>query len=147
MLSGQLNDFQLGEFQPRQRPNRTLNNFLTISFCLSWIWIAFVGSVDTYLTIYLQLILEESEQNPLARFILDKTNWNVSLFIGIKMFATIMVLGTLALLFLWKRKWAMTAVYSIAIFQAGLLFYLIYDHHHGLSSFFRIAEFFNFQGF
>lgn len=103
--------------------------------------------MDTYLTVYLQFILQESEQNPIACFILDMTNWNVSLFIGIKMFGTILVLGTLALLFLWKKKWGMTAAYAIAIFQTGLLFYLVYDHHQGLSSFLHLSELFRFKGF
>jgi hypothetical protein len=98
-------------------------------FCFSvlWLWIAFVSSFDTYLTVHLQNELELSEQNLIARAILEADDWNVSRFIGLKMFLTIFVMGFLSFVYSFNKKYAFTAIYLIAIFQTSLFLYLLHD--------------------
>lgn len=98
-------------------------------------WIAFVSSFDTYLTVHLKDSLKENEQNPIARLIMTADNWNVSMFIGLKMFGTIFSLGILVAIFCCHKRCAFSTIFSIAIFQTLLLLYLLYDHRNGIISF------------
>lgn len=94
---------------------------------------AFVSSYDAYLTVRLRSVIHDSEQNPIARFIMSMDNWDVSLFIGFKMYGTILVLGFLSLMYLVNKKYAFTTVIALALFQTGLLLYLLYDLKEGFS--------------
>ena len=96
-------------------------------FCFLWMWIAAVSSFDVYLTINLHDVMKECEQNPIARAILEYDNWNVSRFVGIKMFNTIFVLGVLIAAYYFNKKHAYSFIFSIAFFQTVLIFYLLYD--------------------
>ena len=93
------------------------------SFC--WIFIGAVGALDTHLTVKLRDGLKENEQNPIARMILSFDGWDVSRFIGVKMFGTILVLGFLIWIFRKHKKYGLIFVVSLAVFQAMLLFYLL----------------------
>lgn len=84
-----------------------------------------VGSIDTGLTVHLRDVLEHTEQNPVARLILASDGWEVSRFIGLKMFGTILVLGIVTYLFKRNAKCGLTVVFTIATFQAFLLLYLL----------------------
>ena len=108
-----------------QKKKNKLNKF-SFLFSVLWIWIAFVSSFDVYLTILLADVIKESEQNPFARFILHRDNWNVSRFIGIKMFCTIFVLGILIAAYYFSKKHAYSIIFSIALFQTLLILYLTF---------------------
>lgn len=64
------------------------------------------------------------EENPIARLILDADHWDVSRFIGIKMFCTILVLGICVAIYSKHKKAAVTVAAGLAVFQAYLLIYL-----------------------
>lgn len=83
-----------------------------------------VGAIDTELTVRLRDGLEENEKNPIARMILASDGWEVSRFIGLKMFGTILVLGIVICLFKRDAKRGLIIVGSLAVFQAFLLLYL-----------------------
>ena len=101
-------------------------NRFSFLFCFLWIWIAFVSSFDVYLTIRLEDVIKESEQNPIARAIMEYDDWNVSKFIGIKMFCTIFVLGVLTATYFFSKKHAYSIILSIALFQTILIWYLTF---------------------
>ena len=100
------------------------SNTNIILFSICWLFIGAVGSLDTHLTVKLRDGLEENEINPVARMILWVDNWDVSLFVGIKMFSTIIVLGML-IWFFKHTKYGSIIVVTVAIFQLLLLFYLL----------------------
>jgi len=83
-----------------------------------------VGAIDTELTVRLRDGLEENEKNPIARMILASDGWEVSRFVGLKMFGTILVLGIVICLFKRDAKHGLIIVCSLAAFQAFLLLYL-----------------------
>jgi len=87
--------------------------------------VGIVGAIDTGLTVSLRDGLKDNERNPIARYILSYDNWEVSRFIGLKMFGTILVLGIVICLFKRNAKRGLIIVSSLAIFQALLLFYLL----------------------
>lgn len=79
----------------------------------------------------LRATIRDSEENPIARYIMSLDNWDVSLFIGLKMFGTLLALWILHWLFIVNRKMAIVVAFAIAIFQAFLMFYFLYDHRMG----------------
>ena len=76
------------------------------------------------LTVRLQSHLQENEQNPIARWILESYNWEVSSFIGIKTFTTILVLGILAWFYDNHQDYSLLIAFGIVLFQTFLLIYL-----------------------
>lgn len=102
-------------------------------FFILWAWIALVSSYDSYLTVKLRSVMRDSEQNPIARYIMSKDHWDVSMFIGFKMYGTIIVLGFLSLMYSINKKYAFTIAIVLALFQTGLLFYLLCDTRDGFS--------------
>lgn len=56
--------------------------------------------------------------------ILASDGWEVSRFVGLKMFGTILVLGIVICLFKRDAKHGLVIIGTLAIFQALLLFYL-----------------------
>lgn len=104
----------------------TKNNVHSLIFTMCWIFIGGVGAIDTFLTIKLSEGLIHNEQNPIARFILQSDNWDVSKFIGLKMFGTILVLGIVVCIFKRHSNYGLMIVSGIATFQALLLLYLLW---------------------
>jgi hypothetical protein len=102
-----------------------LNNFHFFIFSICWIFVGIVGAVDAGLTVYLREGLKENEQNPIARIILANDDWDVSRFIGLKMFGTILVLGMVICIFKINTKYGLTIIVSLSIFQGLLLVYLL----------------------
>lgn len=106
------------------KSNKKCTNFNVILFSICWLFIGAVGSLDTHLTVKLRDGLIENEINPVARMILSVDDWDVSLFVGIKMFSTIIVLGILVW-FQKHTKYGSIIIVPLAIFQLLLLFYLL----------------------
>jgi hypothetical protein len=90
---------------------------------LLWLWIGFVSSVDSYLVIRYQNSMGDHEQNPIARWIMSEDGWDVSRFIGMKMFLTITILGFLLTLYSHHKKIGYTVMLALAVFQTALLWY------------------------
>lgn len=84
-----------------------------------------MGAIDTGLTVHLRDGLKENERNPVARMILASDGWEVSRFIGLKMFGTILVLGIVICLFKRDAKHGLIVIGTLAAFQALLLLYLL----------------------
>jgi hypothetical protein len=99
--------------------------FMNIFF-ICWIFIGAVGALDTYFTVKFRNFMKEQEQNPIARIIMSIDQWDVSGFIGIKMFTTIVVLGFLMFAFKKHAKYGLVFAVSLAVFQALLLFYFLF---------------------
>lgn len=102
----------------------TKNRLGFIFFCLEWIIIGTVSSYDAYLTIKYRDFLQDCEENPIARWILKSTDWDVSLFIGLKMAGTIITLGILSLIYTFNKKKAYIISFCITVAQIVLLLYL-----------------------
>lgn len=106
------------------KQNLEILNKLYFISCL--LFIAAVSSIDTGITVKFKDVLQHTEENPLARFILSIHNWEVAGFVSIKMFLTILVLGILISLYHIKPKHAMIITVIVAMFQAVLLSYLLF---------------------
>lgn len=112
--------------QIRKNSKKTiLNNIRIAVFSICWIFVGTVGAIDTGLTVYLRDGLKENEQNPIARIILANDDWDVSRFIGLKMFGTILVLGTVICIYFKNTNYGLIIIVSLFIFQGLLLIYLV----------------------
>lgn len=100
--------------------NQRLKTHQNKIFIILWVWIGFVSSFDTYWTVRLRDEMFHEEQNPIAREIMKIDDWDISLFIGLKMFFTILVLGLLGFLQISNKKLAFTAIFAICLFQTIL---------------------------
>lgn len=105
------------------------NKTKCIWFYLCWLFIGFVGSVDIYLTIKYSENLPDYELNPIARYILHIDEWDVSRFVAIKVFMTILVLGIVRWILYLNQKYALVIINAIALGQLILLLFLIYGWH------------------
>lgn len=101
------------------------NKFCIFMFSFCWIFVGAVGAIDTGLTVHLREGLKDHEQNPVARMILASDGWEVSRFVGLKMFGTILVLGIVIWIFKRSIKHGLIVVVTLAMFQALLLLYLL----------------------
>ena len=99
---------------------------LNLLFIACWLWIGFVSSIDNYLVVKYRSDMPTAEQNPVARYIMTCDNWDVSSFVGIKMFCTIFVLGLLAIIYCGSKSVGFRYAAILAAFQAALFLYLIY---------------------
>jgi hypothetical protein len=113
---------------PDARPSLTMRIWSSIYLAVfigCWIFIGAVSSIDTGLTVKFHSGLKEHEQNPVARLILAADGWEVSRFVGIKMFGTILVLGILIWLYHIRRQHALLVIATLTVFQGLLLMYLL----------------------
>jgi hypothetical protein len=69
--------------------------------------------------------LPEFEKNPIARIMLEADSWEVSRFVAIKCFLTILVLKILIGLFHFNKKHALLIIGGVTLFQGLLLAYLL----------------------
>jgi hypothetical protein len=110
-------------------PKKLSSKAKCIWFYLCWLFIGFVGSVDVYLTIKYSENLPDHELNPIARYILHIDEWDVSRFVAIKVFMTILVLGIVRWILYLNQKYALVIINAIALGQLILLLFLIYGWH------------------
>jgi hypothetical protein len=108
------------------KEKKSLDFFSNLIFCTLWIWIAFVSSIDNYLVVKFRNDMPHDEQNPVARFIMYLNDWDVSTFVGIKMFFTIIVLGILAIIYVGSKHYGLKCVTILSLFQAALFYYLMW---------------------
>ncbi|HTI50522.1 MAG TPA: hypothetical protein VL475_06215 [Planctomycetaceae bacterium] len=109
------------EFVDVSRPDRSRE----ILFGLLWVFISLVSAIDVYLTVRFHETLPELEQNPFGLMLLEMSDWNPSLLIGVKFMGTTLVLGFLTTLYAWNRRLGLTVTAAVGVFQCGLLWYLL----------------------
>lgn len=100
--------------------------FLLSLFALLWLWIGFVSSIDAYFTVKYAESLQAMELNPMAGWIMSQDNWDVSRFIAIKKFCTILVLGVLSSILAIRPFHALIVAINLAILQTLLLLFLLF---------------------
>lgn len=100
------------------------NKLLVIFFIVQYLFIAAVGSYDAYLIIKFRDYIYDLEENPFGRWLMEIDGRDVSLFIGVKMFGTIIALGLLAYIYSKNRLEAHITTIALTLFQIGLLLYL-----------------------
>lgn len=89
-----------------------------------------VSCLDIYLTIKFSENLQEFERNPIARYMLEADQWEVSRFVAIKCFLTMTVLKILIGLFHFTRVYSLFIVGGVTLAQAALLVYLLIGWHY-----------------
>jgi hypothetical protein len=109
---------------------KPLSKAKCVWFYLCWLFIGFVSSVDIYLTIKYSDNLPEFELNPIARLILHCDKWDVSRFVAIKVFMTILVLGIVRWILYINPKNAFIIINVIALGQLALLIFLLYGWYY-----------------
>lgn len=70
--------------------------------------------------------MPSEEHNPIARWIMIADNCDVSIFVGIKMFTTILVLGILAIIYSRSKYYGLKYVSILSLFQFAVLLYLLW---------------------
>lgn len=110
-----------------QNPEQVMNRpILDLFFYILWLWVAFVSSFDNYLVVKFRADMPHEEQNPIARLIMHANDWDVSCFVGIKMFTTILVLGFLSIIYSRSKYYGLNYVFILSLFQAVLFYYLMW---------------------
>jgi hypothetical protein len=99
-----------------------------ILFALAWLFIGATSTFDAYLAMHFSQALEE--ENPIGRFLIALASQpggpqDVSLLIGVKMFGTILVLGTLVLLYQRSRPAARVVIAALTLSQFFLMLYVL----------------------
>lgn len=85
-----------------------------------------MSSLDNYLVVKFRSSMPAEEKNPIARWIMQADNWDVSTFVGIKMFTTILVLGLLAIIYSNSKYHGLKYIFILSLFQAALFYYLMW---------------------
>jgi hypothetical protein len=91
-----------------------------VIFCVLCLFIGLVSSLDTSLIVWAGDCLRE--ENALCQFLIN--HFGVSSFVGIKMFATIFLLGVLLFLYRCWNVGAWIVCVVISLIQLMLLLYL-----------------------
>lgn len=91
-----------------------------------WLFIGVVAAYDTYLSIKFQELLQAQELNPLGRWLISIDNGSVATFMGCKFIGTLLVLGTIQVLYTYKRHIGLTVASALAGIQGMLALYLAF---------------------
>lgn len=105
--------------------SQILSNPFLLIYAILWLYIGAVSTLDVVYTIALQEHLILNEENPFARVLLSEDNWQISRFIGLKMYGTIMVLGFLVWIYNRNKKFACLIISTISFLQFLLMLYLL----------------------
>jgi hypothetical protein len=91
-----------------------------------WLFIGLVAAYDTYLSIKFQETLRFQELNPVGRWLMEFDGGSVAAFMGCKFLGTLIVLGTIQLLYVYKRHIGLTVASALAGIQGMLALYLTF---------------------
>jgi hypothetical protein len=91
-----------------------------------WAFIGVVSAIDTYLIFRFRDLMWSLEKNFVGRYLIALDSGNVALFIRTKIVGTIVVLGTLACLYIYRRRWSVPVTAAVAAFQCGLFIYMVF---------------------
>ncbi len=95
-----------------------------------WFWsmCLFVGAVSAYdgwLLVRNQEVILAVEENPLCRWLIELDQGNVGLLLQFKAAGTAAVVLALKVIHVFSARWSVLITIAIALFQAGLLAYLM----------------------
>lgn len=93
-------------------------------FPLLWSFIGLVSMIDSYFAFRFRDLLRDLEENPAGRYLIELQNGQVSVFLRTKAAGTIAVLGILAAFYVYRHRWRVPIIGSVAAFQMGLLVYM-----------------------
>jgi hypothetical protein len=91
---------------------------------IMWLAIGIISSVDIYWSIVNQEILMEAEENPIGRYLIEREDGDIALFMAIKVAGTITALGILVILYHWNKRYAWPIIIALTVAQFWLLNYL-----------------------
>lgn len=91
-----------------------------------WLFIGTVAAYDVYLSVKYQDTLQFEEVNPLGKWLLQIDNGSVAVFMGCKFLGTLIALGTVILLYCYKRQMGLTVASVLAAVQAFVASYLLF---------------------
>lgn len=89
-----------------------------------WAFIGVSAAYDVYLSVKYHETLRVLELNPLGRWLLELDCGNVALFMGCKLLGTIIVLGTLQMLYLYRPNLGIRTTVGVAGVQAAVVVFL-----------------------
>ena len=104
----------------------TINKSL---FLLVWLFVGFVEVYDVYWSIKLQDVLCQNELNPIGSALMSLDGGDVALFMAMKVFAIIIILGTLPVI-LWDNRPKIAWMLMSVIFISRLLLFLFLETGH-----------------
>ena len=93
-------------------------------YSVQWLFIGVVSAYDVYMSVTVRDKLYEAEKNPVGRWLIRLGDGDISLFMGLKVASTVLVLGILVWLYHWRPKTAFAVILGVATFQAWLLYVL-----------------------
>jgi hypothetical protein len=87
--------------------------------------IGLVAAYDVYLSIKYQDTLRFQELNPIGRLLMAFDGGGVAVFMGVKVFGTLIVISTVQMLYLYKRRMGLTVAGALAAIQLMVAAYLV----------------------
>ena len=103
----------------RVRRNRT-----ALIFATCCVWIGAISVHDAVLVVVHHDVIEQYEQNPLGRWLIQRRGGEVWLFVFVKFAGTAAVCAVLVRLYHYRSALALTVAAAVAGFQLLLLCYL-----------------------
>ncbi len=91
-----------------------------------WLFIGLVAAYDVYLSIKYQDTLRFQELNPIGIWLMEMDGGSVAAFMGAKLLGTVLALGTIQVLYWYKRAIGMTVAAALASCQALLGAFLLF---------------------
>jgi hypothetical protein len=89
-----------------------------------WLFIGIVSAIDCFLLYRFRHLIQEVEENPVGRYLIEIDGGNVTVFLLTKLAGTVVVMTVLAGLYVYCRRWSLAITGSIASFQLSLLVYV-----------------------
>ena len=128
------------------RPETATQNLLTAQFastlqsCVNNRWvllslkaiIGFVSAYDIFLTIKYVEVLPMMELNPIGLWLMNFNGGTeghlsqIALFVAAKFSGNFIALAVIELLAAWRSRAAFTVAFVVALFQLGLLYFLLF---------------------
>ena len=90
--------------------------------------IAAVSAYDVYWSFKTQDVLQETELNPIGRWLIAADGGDIALFMTCKMLGVVAVILAIPAIYWFRVSWGLTCGVSVAVFQGLLYCYL--DHGH-----------------
>jgi hypothetical protein len=109
-------------FDRRSESNRI--NLVPLIFAGVLLFVGAVSLYDGYLVIRTGDEIREFEKNPVGLCLIEYNYGDPTLFLLAKAAGTLVVLGSLTLLYRRSQRMALPVAYALALFQSGLLIFL-----------------------
>ncbi len=84
--------------------------------------------IDVYWSFRTQEVLQQTEQNPIGRFLIDIDGGNIALFMTMKMLGTMCVILAIPAIYRFRRRWGVICATALGTFQCLLLVYFEVGH-------------------